>query len=187
MLLLSWQVTGMLGNYCYTSSYLLAVQMPVLCVATHSRSLCCTFKRDNIQNRHCLHAEGEGPSGNPYPKLQLPFSHTCTGFLLKWHKTCPKSCTQPNLACLLLHTNAMPFCSPPSTRWKQCCQVKGYSLGECLQHYQKEPVQQCWIWDLPSVHLSTLPINCGVRPRASARGGEGEEGIEISTVPLENH
>lgn len=102
--------------------------MPVPCAATRPRSLCCTFKRDNIQTRPCLHVEGEGLSGNPYPKLQsqvqLPFAHTCMGFLLKWHKTCLKSCTEPNLACLWLHTKAMPFCSPPSTQWKQCCQVK---------------------------------------------------------------
>lgn len=93
--------------------------MLVLYVETHPRSLCCTFKRDNIQNGHCLHAEEEGLSGNPYQKLQsqvqLQFPHTCTGFLLKRHKTClptcPKSCTEPNLACLWLHTksDALPL------------------------------------------------------------------------------
>lgn len=36
-------------------------------------------------------------------------------------------------------------------------------------------------------HLSALPINCGVHPRASAREGEGEEGAEIATLPLQNH
>lgn len=104
----------------------------------HPRSLCCTSKRDNIQNRHCLHVEEEGLSGNPYPKLQtrvqLQFPHKGTGLTLKWTKPAFPPAADPTQNPIWPGCSStqkqMPFCSPPGTQMETVLSRKGLWLEQ---------------------------------------------------------